>query len=237
MSLIRLVRIAFSSGALLAAALGCGLLEEATTATVATEWYNITLDSNAMGISVPGTSVPTVPCNVGCDTSGITCGGGTYGCAVTCGGNNNCEIEVTAEVSVKVDLSTQIKNQFGAKALSKVSLSQAFYRIADGNNSLNFDTPKIELFIGPNSASTTSDPGVVPFATLPTIKGGEVFAQKELQDITPAGSEALSGFVLNYQTPFRFLVKATLKFSSGQPLPQGRIMLELKAFLKVTPIS
>lgn len=237
MSLLRFVRIAFASGAMLSAALGCGLLEEATTATVATDWYNITVDSNAMGISVPGTSVPAVPCTAGCETSGISCSGGTYGCAVQCGGNSNCEIEVTAEVSVTVDLSKQIKNQFGAKALSKVSLSQAFYRITDGNNTLNFDTPKIELFIGPNSANKTSDTGVVPFATLPAIKGGEVFAQKELQDITPAGSQALSGFVLNYQTPFRFLVKATLKFASGQALPQGRIMLELKAFLKVTPIS
>jgi hypothetical protein len=238
MSLFRSVRVAFASGALLAAALGCGLLEEATTATVATDWYNITVDSNAMGIAVPtGSTVPAVPCSAGCETSGISCGGGTYGCEVQCGGNSNCEIEVTAEVAVTVDLSKQIKNQFGAKALSKVSLSQAFYRIADGNNTLNFDTPKIELFIGPNSANKTSDAGVVPFATLPTIKGGEVFAQKELQDITSAGSQALSGFVLNYQTPFKFLVKTTLKFASGQALPQGRIALELKAFLKVTPIS
>ena len=88
---------------LLAAGFGCGLLEDATTVTIETGWKSVTVDSDALGVTIPsGSVIPAVSCSASNDicaqaTSGVTCNGQTYGCKVQCGSGGSCEIVADAE--------------------------------------------------------------------------------------------------------------------------------------------
>lgn len=231
--LIFWVRGACAAGVLIAAALGCGLLEDATAFTVTTKWYSITIDTATLGVNVPaGNVIPAVDCGIGCDKANISCGGQKYSCKVQCGAGNKCALVASVEEYMHVDITQEINNQAGTKALSKAELSQAAYSTEKGN-SLNFPTPKIEVFIGAGNASTSS--GATRFATLPSIGAGQK-VKAALQDITPEGNAALQHFILNRQ-PFRFFVKATLTFASGSQLPQGKLVFEVQARIKVTPLA
>ena len=50
---------------------------------------------------------------------------------------------------------------------------------------------------------------------------------------TDQGKAALAGFVQNYATPFKVFVKASLKFGSGDPVPKGRLTMEVNGFFQV----
>jgi len=222
--------------ALLAAAVGCDWLSDATTFTVDTDWKQITLDADTLGIAVAGGTVPAVSCTPQNDicaqaSSGISCNAQTYGCVVQCG-QNTCEIVASAEVNSTVDLSEKIKSQTSASALSKVSFQRMVYNTEV--NTLNFDTPVIDIFVGPGAAATTTDAGVIKLATMPSIPKGQIV--NDLLNATEEGKNKLSDLVKDYQNPFKFFVKATLRFASGAEVPKGKLTLKLKAYFEIEPL-
>jgi hypothetical protein len=221
-----------------ASATGCDLLAEATAFTVDTDWQSFTVDSDALGVTVPDSTIPAIPCDSSNDVCGqagsqLSCSSQQYSCDIRCGEDGTCELVATAETSVVVDLSEEIGDKTSAGALSKVSLNWVEYRVEV--NSLTFDTPTIEIYVGPETAAGTQDGGVVKFATMPTIPKG-MTPNGDVEDITPAGREALATFVKNYKQPFRFFAKANLSFAGGEPLPQGRLTIDMKAGLLVEPL-
>jgi hypothetical protein len=236
---MRGLRIAVAAGLVLAAAFGCDLLKSATTFTVDTDWQQLTVDSASLGLTVPsGSVIPGIPCTAAADpcataTSQISCVGATYSCKVQCGASAKCEVVASAESFMPIDLSQKVKSGLQSNALNKVTVRQVIYNTDD--NTLNFDTPKIELFVGPSTATKTTDAGVVAFATMDPIPRGT----KPNAEIIPtdAGKEALAGFVRDYQTPFRLLAKASLRFATGDSIPQGRLALKVKAYLDIVPLN
>jgi len=235
---MRAFRILAATGALLAAGYGCGLLDSLTTFTIDTDWQRFTLDTAAIGLTVPaGSTIPAVPCTAAsactAASSAIKCSGTGYACSLTCGGNGNCAINATLEVGVPVDLSQKIKNSTQATALNKVSVQQLVMKTIE--NTLTFKTPTLELFVGPNTATTTTASGVVSFATIPPIEKGAMPEQQIT--VTEAGKAALTGFVKSYQTPFKLFVKASFSFASGDPIPAGKITIDEKAFFEVEPLK
>jgi hypothetical protein len=238
---MRGVRIGVASAMLLAAAFGCDLLKDATTFTFATDWQSFTVDSASLGVVIPsGAIVPALSCTPTPDvcaqaTAQLKCGGSSYSCKVQCGSSARCEIVGAAEVFTTVDLSNNQEIKKNGAVLSKVSLSNVLFRVDD--DTLNFDTPQIELFLGPASATKTTDPGVVPFATMePILKKTASGTSGEVKP-TEAGKAALEGYIQNYQTPFRILAKATLRFASGDSIPQGRLSLSVKALVSIQPLK
>jgi hypothetical protein len=223
---------------LLAAAFGCGLLEDATKFTIDTGWKEFTVDSAALGVTIPGgTTVPSVPCTTQNDvcaqaTSQVSCSGQTYSCSVQCGSQGTCEIAASAEVATTVDVSDKVKNNTSASALSKVSFKYMLYRVTE--NTLTFDTPEIEIFVGPSSATKTTDSGVVKFATMPAIAKGQ--KPDGQVNATEQGKSTLADFIKNYQTPFKFFVKASLRFASGAPLPQGKLTVQVNGYFEAEPL-
>ena len=218
---------------------GCDILKDATTVKVCTEWQKVAVDTAQIGVSASGASVPDIPCTAGgvdvCGqaSSQISCGGASYDCAVQCGASAKCEVEATVKAPAQtIDFSKKIQNSFQASAIDKVSLDGVEYRVSA--NSLNFDTPAISIYVGPNTAAKVGDGGVVLFASMPTIPRGTTPASA----LTPtaAGQAALSGFVKNYQTPFKLLSTATLKFQAGDTLPAGKLDASLRACFKISAL-
>ena len=237
----RLLSIPISSALLLAAAFGCGLLEDATTFTLETGWKQVSIDSDALGVTIPsGSAIPAVSCTAAndiCAQAGaqISCSGQTYGCKVQCGSQGSCEIVAEAEIGQTVDVSDKVKSQTSATVLSKVSFNYMLFKVPE--NTLTFDTPKIEVFVGPNAAGTTTDAGVVRFATMEAIPRGQTVLPGEQLNATEEGKNALAGFVKSYQTPFKFFIKASLRFPSGSPVPQGKLTMQVNGYFEIEPLS
>lgn len=235
---MRGLRIAAAAALVLAAAFGCDLLKSATTFTIDTDWQQFTVDSASLGLTIPsGSVIPGIPCTVAADpcaaAAQIKCSGATYSCKVQCGTSAKCEVVASAESFMPIDLSNKVKSGLQSSALNKVSVGQVIYNTDE--NTLNFDTPKIELFVGPSTATKITDAGVVPFATMEPIPRGTKPNDKIIP--TEAGKEALAGFVRTYQTPFRMLARASLRFATGDPIPQGRLTIKVKAYLDIEPLN
>lgn len=224
----------------LAAALvtaGCGLFKDATTVTVDTDWQEFVLDADALGISAAGVGFPSIPCGAAdvCAqaTEQIACDSSKYQCGLKCGAGGTCEVWAAAQESVKIDMSSRVTTQTQADALSEVEFDRLVYNTEE--NTLNFTTPTVTFYVGPESATLTTDPGVVRFAELEPIAPGDA-PNKELP-ADPAGQQALSAFVKDYTIPFRILAEASLGFGAGQELPKGRLQMIVKAYFKVDPLN
>lgn len=218
---------------------GCDLLEDATSFNVCTNWEKVSVDTAQIGLNAGGATVPDVPCTAGgadvCAqaTAGISCSGGSYECKVQCGGSAKCEVEATAQAPAQtVDLSSKIQNSVQASALDKVTIDSVEYRVSA--NSLNFATPAISVYVGPNAATKVGDAGVTLFATLPPIpsKG----TPSSSLSPTAAGQTALTGFVKNYKTPFKILSSATMTFQAGDSVPEGKLDAEIRTCFKISPL-
>lgn len=224
--------------ALLSTLGGCDLLKDAASFTVCTDYEKFSIDSAQVGLSAAaGQIVPEIACTTTQDicaqaTAQISCSGGSYACEIKCGASAKCEVTATVEAPPKtIDLSQKIKNSLQASAIDSVSLESVKYRITA--NSLNFNTPSINVYVGPNTATKSSD-GTL-FATIPSIAKGQTEPDGKLTP-TAAGQTALNGFVKNYQTPFNLLSSATMSFSTGDPLPQGKLEGEIASCFKISPL-
>lgn len=217
--------------ALLAA--GCGLFKDATTVTVDTDWQELVLDADALGLSITGAQLPSIACGSADVCAQIACSSAKYQCGLQCGAKGTCEVVAAAQESIEIDISSRVKGKTQADALSEVEFDRLVLNTDE--NTLNFATPRVEIFVGPRSAKLSTDGGVVRFAELEPISPGET-PNKELP-ADPAGQETLAGFVKDYTIPFRFLVAASLSFGAGQELPKGRLRMKLKAYFKVEPLD
>ncbi len=221
--------------AALACSTGCGDLLDASILFDTGE-QSLTLDTAALGIKIPGSkaAIPKVPCTKDSTCNavpGLKCGGSSFECGLKCI-NKTCAIVASAEQSTRVDLSQQIKNQKLAGGISKVTFEYMLYSAP--HNSFNFDTPQIQLFIGPDAAKSTKENGVVLFSTMPSIKRKNT-PSNEKMSVTETGKASLQGAIINYKAPFRFFGKAALTFKQGDQIPTGKLILKIRGYFKVDP--
>ena len=215
----------------------CGLLSEATTVTVDTGWITLGFDTASLGIQTNASSpnLPTIQCSNENDTcedmnQSIQCdSAASPPCTFDCGGNGTCALHTQLSGTIPVDLSSQIQSQTQSKAIDKVNLDRI--NLNTVTNTLNMDLPQVSLYVGPASAASPTDPGVVLFATLPPIKSKEI--KNVAIPVTDAGKAALSSFIKNYKSPFRILQQAPLTFSGGVALPQNALEIKIKAYFQV----
>lgn len=212
---------------------GCGDLLDASILFDTGE-QTISMDTAALGIKIPGSSaaIPKIPCtgDATCNAAGLKCGGSGFACALKCQ-DKSCAFVATAEQSTEVDLSQKIKSSGLAGGLSKVTLEYVRYTVAQ--NTFNFDTPKLELLIGPGAAKSSKEGSVVLFSTMPAITRGTQPSDK--MTVTEVGKQSLQGSILNYKEAFRFFGRAGLTFKQGDKLPSGKMVLKINAFFKVKP--
>ena len=213
---------------------GCGDLLDASILFDTGE-QTITMDTAALGMAIPGSSgaIPKLPCTTDANCNavpGLKCGGSGFTCALKCQ-DKSCAFVATAEQSTPVDLSKKINSSVLASGISMVTLEYVRYTV--GPNTFNFDTPKLELLIGPGAAKSSKEGSVVLFSTLPSITRGST--PKANMTVTEVGKQSLQGAILNYKDPFRFFGRAGLTFKQGDKLPTGKMVMKINAFFKVKP--
>lgn len=216
----------------------CSLVEEATTFTFCSDPSEFVFDSDSLGVSGSGQTIPVVTCEgpeeCGVAGVGLGCGSGTPQCSVECSQHDSqqqCDVVVVAESSVTVNITDKVQNQTQASVLSKVTVSRV--EIAVSENTLNFDTPKATVFVGPNSAQSPSDASVVQLAQIDPIAQGTTFDTRALPT-TEAGQQRLAELVRDYKTPFRLFVRMESRFVGGQAFPDGRLRLSFGLCFKAS---
>ncbi|MFH1132727.1 MAG: hypothetical protein V1754_15435 [Pseudomonadota bacterium] len=215
---------------------GCDLLSSATTFSIYTDYEEFTIDTNQVGLTATGETVPVIDCanNDICSQASdqLNCGGKEYSCDIQCGAGSTCEVVAAFEGNTEVDISKEVGNQVSQEALEKVTISQVEYEIP--NNTLNFKTPQIDFYVGPRNATNTSDSGVELLGTMLGIAAGAT--PTDLMTIKGAGGAKFAELAKTYNVPFKFFAKATLSFASGSPIPVGSMKVRLRAKIKVTPL-
>ncbi|MBW2736036.1 MAG: hypothetical protein JRH20_26930 [Deltaproteobacteria bacterium] len=217
---------------------GCSLLEDATSFTVCTDPQEMVIDSAQFGVAMPVASIPAIDCSsedvCAQVTDQLACGGQNYDCQIACGTSGNCQVEGTAYHYTPVDLSKNddFNSKVGSSALDKVTLERVEYTVTE--NTLNFDTPALAVYVGPTTALKPADSGVTAFTTMPAVPAGTQ-PQGALSP-TSEGQAALSGYVQNYQTPFHILGSASMVFENGAALPTGRMTATIRACFQVNPL-
>lgn len=182
--------------------------------------------------------VPVVPCSGQADTcqqvSSLVQGVPARG--VCDPQSMRCQAEASVTLSYQVNLSQDqaFQSSVAGRAVQLVRAAELGYSLPV--NTLTFDIPEIEIYIGPQDAKNKTDPGVVligkvgPFARGQTISDSSPMSLA-IADGSPARSQ-LEQNIKNPKAPFVFLIHALPRISGGDDVPAGR--MELHVFPKIT---
>ncbi|MSP59942.1 MAG: hypothetical protein EXR72_06305 [Myxococcales bacterium] len=139
-----------------------------------------------------------------------------------------CAIHADVTIVQTIDLS---KEQSFPSSVANSSVVNAVVvnavRFWAPTNTLSFDTPPIDLFVGSTAVNADTDPGAQRMGTVPVIPQGQTTAQASPKNVTltEAGKGALATFAKSFRTPFHVLAVAHVVVAAGQPVPAGKIDL------------
>lgn len=217
-----------------AVALGCGLINPNifdTDIRLQRQVYSQDFGRNSG-------KVPAVPCSGQADTcqqvSSVVQGVPARG--VCDPQSMRCQAEASVTLSYPVNLSEDPAFQSGVagRAVQFVRAAELGYSLPI--NTLTFDIPEIEIYIGPQNARNKTDPGVVLIGKVGPFTRGQTISDSApmtlaIADGSPARTQ-LEQNIKNPKAPFVFLIHAQPRISGGDDVPAGR--MELHLFPKIT---
>jgi hypothetical protein len=143
-----------------------------------------------------------------------------------------------ADASLAYELSVLTENDFVSrierKAVSFVRMLDLAYAVPV--NTLTFAVPRIDFFVGPSGARAPTDPGVVPIDSITDLAPGttipaEDAAHLTLPDQSPARTLIESS--IRAREPFVLIFQAAPRVGAGQPVPAGRLEVDLYPKVRV----
>jgi hypothetical protein len=146
---------------------------------------------------------------------------------------SRCFVQASARVAYAVDVFQD--DGFTSKVASHVV---EFVRVADlayavSMNSLTFDVPKIDIYVGPAGITRETDPGVVAVGSTPPLPAGTLLAEGHLtvDDASPARA-TIEDDIRN-ERPLTFLIVLSPQIEAGAAVPAGAIQVELSPHLLI----
>lgn len=139
-----------------------------------------------------------------------------------CFAQADARVAYTADVLQEQDFQTKVQR----RAVSLVRVADVAYSIP--TNTLTFDVPAIDVYVGPAGARTESDPGVVLMDTIHPVPAGTTFTEPRhltLADDSPA--RALVEGAVRDQQPFVFVVVVSPRVEAGGPMPGGALQVDV----------
>jgi hypothetical protein len=223
---VRLVAAALG----LSLAAGCGLISsDVTNFELMLPEKKFTIDASGWQVNTTTSALfdsgqlKAMPCN----TAPAVCSSVVHSaCPSACSGSCNmstdsCELSLDVSRPLKVDLVTDDPNvkAINDQPVIKVSIDSVTYEVP--SNSLNVDTPMLEVYVAPLSA-IPSDPGAQLIGTIPPVAKMTTVGAQPLM-FTPTGKAALVNMMSMFKTPFNVLVASKLVVRAGQMLPMGKL--------------
>jgi hypothetical protein len=200
----------------------CGLISsDVTKSKLHFASDSFTVDTSSWNLPA-GSSVPSVPCTATPDNcpagASQVCGGS---CTAVCGSGGTCQGHVPVTAHEDYDLSKDSGfQQYANQSVLSVEVTALYFQIAQ--NSLNVATPVLNVYLGPQTITSPSDPAAKLIGTIASIPA----RQSGRFDVTfAAGGQAVLTESLNdFKTPRRVLVSGDLVITAGQSLPSGQLV-------------
>jgi hypothetical protein len=129
------------------------------------------------------------------------------------------EARLSQEVNVLQD--DAFVTKVARRAVSAVRRVDLAYEVPV--NTLTFDVPRVDVYVGPGGTVVETDPGVVAVGSLDNIPASATIVGNRrhlvLEDNSPA--RALIEELIQAKQPFVFVLVAAPRMESGAPLPGG----------------
>lgn len=143
-----------------------------------------------------------------------------------------CYAQANAQVAQSVDV--QLDGGFAGKLEGRlvtfVRKIDIRYKVAA--NSLTFDVPTIDVYVGPAGVTSASDAGVVPAGSLvPVAAGATPNGHLAIHDGSPP-HHIIENAVRGKQA-FVFVLVLSPRIDSGSPIPGGAIEVDLSPKLTI----
>jgi hypothetical protein len=201
---------------------------------------DVSLTSHAFhaDFGAPSGTVPTATCDEaatgGCETAqGLTfttIEGADVSVDLGCNWLKfSCFAQANARLPYTVDVlqDRSFMTKVGPQAIARVRMTDLGYTIP--TNTLTFDIPQVNLFVGPAGTRAETDPGVYYVgSTGPIAAGGTVVA--EPGHLTIANDTPARGIIeqsIQSKQTFVFLFAATPRLEAGASMPAGALEIDL----------
>ena len=181
-------------------------------------------------LKTSGAVVPTLACTQAecctglaaaeCETFGLGCQTGA------------CVAVPVVELSNDINLAVEVPElqQVAANVPSFTHVTLKRLYLSAYSNTLNYDTPEIELFLGPEAAASVDDvdqqgqPLCKKLGTLPPITAGTSCNANCTVEVTLTadGAQVFETFVRNFRQTFKLFARSTMQFEAGDPVPSGQ---------------
>jgi hypothetical protein len=160
----------------------------------------------------PVTGVPTqVTVSIGCDAA-----------------TARCFAQADTRIAYTVDVLTDDSFQSAVERRATTFVRVADLAFSIPTNTLTFDVPQIDVFVGPPGATGETDPGVLPVDSIRPVPAGTPVGDPRHLTLAD-GSEARDLIEQNIQErqPFVFIVALAPRVEAGAPIPAGALEVDL----------
>ncbi len=218
------------AGALAVAALsmmgtGCGLISsDVTNFDLTLPDKNFTID--ASGWQVDQTAAATLT-STSCANSPAVCAPAANqacpeDCTGRCGSSQTCELDLDVGLYQMIDLLREKPElqSINDEPVIKVTVDSVTYEVTA--NSLNVDTPAMEVYVAPMSIMDPDDPLAKHIGTIPPVPANTTVTAQMVM-FTADGKAELVNIMSTFKTPFNLIVGSKLTVKNGTPVPMGRL--------------
>jgi hypothetical protein len=174
-------------------------------------------DASVVGVNTSAIGMPVgVEISPGCDDT-----------------TARCFVQANARIAYPVDV---LQDDAFLRAVA--SRTVTFVRVADvayavPANSLTFDVPQVDIYVGPAGTTQETDPGVVAVGSTPALPAGATLTDGHItvDDASPARSTIEDN--IRNQRPLVFLMVFSPRLDSGAAIPAGALQVDVSPRLLI----
>ena len=164
---------------------------------------------------------------------GVCAAAATQVCkSVTCFGScdqttQTCDAQVLPSLYQTINLlvdKPELK-QINDAPLVGVHIDSIDYVVTE--NTLDIDTPELQLYVAPATIMAPGDPQASEIGTIAPVPAGTTPPQMTIV-IGADGQAAMAKFMGDYMNPFNIIVGTTLELKQGSTIPMGRLTATVK---------
>jgi hypothetical protein len=205
---------------------GCGLISSDVTN------FDLTLPEKSFSVDASGWQVNQQAADAflmtSCASSPNICtSAASNACPMDCTGEcstttNMCVLHLDIGVYQMIDLVTEKPElkSINDEPVIKVTIDSLTYRIPQ--NTLNVDTPQMNVYVAPMSVMDPNDPMAKQVGTIAAVAAGQTVGMADMA-YTTGGKQNLIDVMSTYKTPFNVIVGSDLEIQQGDPVPTGKL--------------
>lgn len=205
---------------------GCGLISsDVTNFDLTLPDKNFTID--ATGWQVDQAAAATLT-STSCAQAPMVCASAADAvcpedCTGRCGSAQTCELDLDVGLYQMIDLLREKPElqSINDEPVIQVTIDSVTYEVTQ--NTLNVDTPAMEVYVAPMAIMDPKDPLAKHVGTIASVPAGQSLLTPQSLEFTATGKAELVDIMSTFKTPFNLIVGSTITVKSGTPVPTGRL--------------